>query len=267
MCAGEAYGVSKLGSESSAKRVSARSLTEYYRELLRTARIEIFYCGSADSARVTDAVRSILGELPEGRAAEDLTTTVLLTPHAARTCRYSDVLDVSQGKLSIGFRLGETMKNPDPAALMVFNAVYGGSVTSKLFMNVREKLSLCYYASSSIDRLKGVMLVNSGVNFADFGKARREISAQLKSVAQGDVSDYELEAARRYVVTALRSTLDRPYGMEDFYFNASLTGDALSPEEFAERCLTVTKQQVAGIAANIVIDSVYCLKGGEAVGA
>jgi predicted Zn-dependent peptidase len=267
MCAKEAYGVGRLGTESTASRISARSLTAFYRQLLQTAKVEIFYCGSANFTRVESALKGILNELPGSYAQEGLTTDVLLSPHAARTCRYSDVLDVNQGKLSIGFRLGETMKHLNIPATMVFNAVYGGSVTSKLFMNVREKLSLCYYAGSSIDKHKGIMLVNSGVNFEDFGRAQREILKQLKNVANGDISDYELDAARRYVVTSLRSTLDRPFGMEEYYFDASIAGHDLSPDDIADRCAQITKEQVTEIAGNILLDSIYCLKGGEPVGA
>ena len=93
-----------------------------------------------------------------------------------------EALDVTQGKLVLGFRLGECMEDPDRAAIHVFNAVYGSGATSKLFMNVREKLSLCYYASSAVILRKGLMIVSSGISFENFEAAKAEILAQLEAV-------------------------------------------------------------------------------------
>jgi hypothetical protein len=87
--------------------------------------------------------------------------------------------------------------------MMLFNAVYGGTPTSKLFMNVREKLSLCYYASSSMDFLKGIMTVHSGIEFDKFNSAREEIMAQLECCRRGEIEEWEIEGARSILKNAL----------------------------------------------------------------
>ena len=175
-------------------------------------------------------------------------------------------LDVAQGKLVIGFRLGDCMEEPNIAALYVFNSVYGGGSTSKLFMNVRERLSLCYYASSMIDIHKGLMLVSSGIEFDRLDAARDEIFAQLEAVRRGEISDGELDAAKACVASDLRSTMDSQGELEGFYLAQALDGTDCSPLELAELAEGVTKDDVAAIARSVECDLVYFLKGSGETG-
>jgi predicted Zn-dependent peptidase len=123
--------------------------------LIASSKIEIFYCGAHEPAQVETALKSALEALPRAGRAEEISNDVRLEAAAGAPRFFTDTLVVNQGKLAVGFRLGRSMLSPNYAALMVFNAVFGGSVTSKLFLNVREKLSLCYYASSIIEKHKG----------------------------------------------------------------------------------------------------------------
>ena len=178
--------------------------------------------------------------------------------------RYTEeVLDVGQGKLSIGFRLGECMEDRNVAAISLFNAIFGGTVTSKLFMNVREKLSLAYYASSFTDVAKGIMLVNSGIDSSNYEKARDEIFAQLEAVKRGEISDYEFSAARAGLSSSYRMVSDSPQSLEGFYFQRMLEGEDISPNDRIEDLMNVSKDDVVEVANSIVCDQIYFLKGTE----
>ncbi len=264
MCAGEKYGVDVLGSEEQTEKITVGKLTRYYRELLSTAAVEVFYCGSSDQKRVETAVLESLESLPRGETGAELITEIKLD--APENVGYhSESMDVTQGKLAIGFRLGEAMKGLNFAALSVFNAVYGGSVTSKLFMNVREKLSLCYFASSKLDRRKGIMLVISGIEFDKYEAAIKEILLQLENAGKGDIDDSELESAKRAVVNELKTIMDSGIRLEDYYLGQALDEVFCSPEEMAALAEQVTKDEVTKIAAGVRPDTVYFLKGnGEA---
>lgn len=259
MCAGERYAVNRLGDADSAGLITPRALTEHYRSLLAGAAVEIIYCGAAEPERVEAALRGALSDLPRGAAADTPVTDIPLTPPTAEPREFIERMDVAQGKLSIGFRMGPCMQNPNYAALMVFNAAYGGAVTSKLFTNVRERLSLCYYASSSVDRHKGIMTVSSGIEFDKYEDARREILAQLQAMRDGDISDYELESAKRSVITGIRSTLDTPFGVEGLYFDFAAARLGISPEALPALAETVTAETLVSIAAGIQTDSFYFL--------
>ena len=261
MCSGEAFGISKLGSEEEALKITAAELTAYYRKVLENSRIEIFYCGSADSARVKSAIESTFLSLPERENAQVPKTNIIFSPPTDTPRRFTESLDVSQGKLTVGFRMGEAMKDPDYPALMLFNALYGGSVSSKLFLNVRERLSLCYYASSMIDKHKGIMIVSSGVEFSNFDTALDEILAQLVCIKNGDISEWEFTSAKRYVITSIKSALDRLGGLEELYFDSVIYSIHYDPAGLSDMIEKATLEQVVRLASGIKTDSVYMLTG------
>jgi predicted Zn-dependent peptidase len=238
-------------------------LTRHYRELLATSPVEVFYCGSASPAEAERAVKNALVTMPCGEPDLELGTDIRMNTVEEEPRCFTEEMDVAQGKLAVGFRLGKCMESPDQAALRVFNAVYGGSVTSKLFMNVRERLSLCYYASSVIDRHKGVMAVTSGIEFSKYDEALREILAQLDAIRRGEVTEQELEAARKFIASDLRSDMDNPGALEDFYLAQAIEGLSYGPEELAALAEEVSLGDVTAIAQGVVCDAVYFLRSPE----
>ncbi|MFR5782081.1 MAG: M16 family metallopeptidase, partial [Oscillospiraceae bacterium] len=176
---------------------------------------------------------------------------------------FRERMELSQGKLALGWRLGECMEEPDLAALRVFNAVYGGCPSSKLFQNVRERRSLCYYASSGVDTQKGLLLVASAVNFENFGAAREEILAQLEAMRRGEISPAELDGARRSCAGALRAVEDDPFALEGYWLAMNLSGAEIAPGELAAACELVTAEDVAEIARSCELDAEYYLCGRE----
>ena len=262
MCCYEDYGCDDMGSEEDAEAVGYVQLTRYYHKLLQTAPVEILYCGAAEHKRVAAACTDALITLPRGEIDYELGTDVRMNAVTAEPRSFDETMDVAQGQLTLGFRLGDCMEEPDFAAIGVFNAVYGGSVTSKLFENVREKLSLCYYAFSSCDNFKGVMFVSAGIDPADREKAQAEILAQLEDVKRGDFTDEELLNARKCLAGALRAAEDSPGAMESFFLSQTLKGLDYGPTELAGLCEMVSREDILAVSAGIELDSVYFLHGG-----
>lgn len=263
MCAMEDYSTDKLGSESEAENITANELTHHYHDTLASSPIEVFYCGSAEPSRVKTAVKAALASLTRSDGEPDLGTDIRMNSLEEKPRYFEDEMQVTQGKLAIGFRLGECMDEPNVAAIKVFNAVFGGSVTSKLFMNVREKLSLCYFASSFIDMHKGILAVSSGIEFEKYDAALSEILSQLESVRNGDVSDYELFAAKSSIASDYRTIEDSPVALEDFYLNQALIGPDCTPSELAALAEDITLKEVVQIAKGVECDAIYFLRGAK----
>lgn len=263
MCQTEAYAVDTLGGEEEAENIGYVALTKHYNELLSKCPVELFYCGSDGPERVEAAMRDALIALPRGEIDWELGTDIRMNALEDAPRRYTEALDVSQGKLAVGFRLGECMNDPDPAAIRVMNAVYGGDSSSKLFMNVRERMSLCYFASSFCNIAKGLMYVVSGVDFENFEPALTEILAQLDAVRRGEITDEEFSAARSGVVSGLLAAADSPGSLEEFWLGQNLLGLEYGPEEMAALAEEVTPGDVAAIAAGIECDAIYFLTGSE----
>ena len=264
MCAEEAFGVDKLGDEAHAAAITPQSLWQRYQELLNTAAVEVYYCGSASPDRVEAAMRSALAALPVSQTRVVPDCEVRL--HAgAKPQVVEEAMDVTQGKLALGFRTGgQTCWEEDYPALAMCSAVFGGTTLSKLFLNVREKLSLCYYASSTLEKMKGLMLVSSGIEFDKYETARDEILSQLEAVRRGEIEDWELEGARHTLISGHLSTLDDQGRQEEFWLGQAVAGlDTVIPE-LAAQFETVTREQVAQAAQRLELDTIYFLKGKEA---
>ena len=263
MCKYEAYGVDRLGDEASVAAITPESLWERYQQLLRTAQVEVYYCGSAQPDRVAEALRAALEGLPVNEDRIDPACDVRVSA-GPEPIVVEEAMDVSQGKLALGFRTGGlTCWEEDFPALYLATAVFGGTTLSKLFMNVREKLSLCYYASATLEKMKGLVLVSSGIEFDKYQTARDEILAQLEAVKRGEIEDWELEGARRTLVGACMATLDDQGRQEEFWLGQAAAGLDYGPEELAARLEAVTREQVAEAAQRLELDTIYFLKGKE----
>lgn len=264
MCSQERYAVDKLGDAQRARTMTAEELWQHYQNLLTHGHVTFYYGGSADLERVEQAVAASFAPLLRDRQAT-VECQVLAKPMQAEVREVTDVLDVTQGKLALGFRTGGIAVNhPKLPALMVCNALYGGTAHSKLFTNVREKMSLCYFASSLLDKIKGLMVVSSGVEFSKFSVAKEAILAQLEAIRQGEFTQEELQAAIRSVVNALVSRKDSQGMMEDDCVTVALTGgDPTAVNDMAAQVERVTHQDVVEVARTLTLDTIYYLTGEE----
>ena len=257
MCAGEPYGVRRLGDEESVKKINNRKLYQHSQELMASSRLELYYCGSAEERRVTDALLHAFAALPRG-VVEPLPEMRLY--EAPQEPRYvTESMDVTQGKLSMGFRCSSR----DVPAMIMANLLFGGSSNSKLFLNVREKLSLCYYASSQYARSKGILTVSSGIETRDYDRALEEILRQLKAVQQGEWEDWEIPGARSTILSSLAAMPDGQGAMENWFLGQNATDQTETPEELARQLQEVTPERIRAAAETIQLDTVYFLKGKE----
>ena len=260
LCREEPYRVSRFGSLEQAERINTARLNRYYRDALSTARLEVYYCGSAAPEQVAQVWRESLMDLPRYRA-EILPETQDRVPEQVR--RATDHLEVTQGKLAMGFRTGIRLTDSDYPALAVANAVFGGTANSKLFLNVRERLSLCYYVSSGLDKYKGLMVVQAGAEFGRMDQVEEEILAQLDKVRRGDFSADELRAAKNILVRTYQSAMDNQSQLEDFWLGQNLAGLSCGPDELAALVAEVDTGQVVRAAKGLKLDTVYRLMGPE----
>ncbi|MDE7171559.1 MAG: insulinase family protein [Oscillospiraceae bacterium] len=263
MCAGETYAVDKLGDAERARTMTPDELWAAYRSLLSGAKVNFYYGGGALPERVEDAVRHAFAPLLTGRDAPVRCQVIAEPKGPVRTV--TDAMDVTQGKLAMGFRTGGiTVESEDYPALLVCNTLFGAGANSRLFLNVREKMSLCYYASSALDKLKGLMVVSSGVEFAQFDRAQEAILEQLDEVRQGRFSGEELNAAIRSVVSDLWGRQDSQGQMEDDRLTGLLFHCAAGEgEALAQKVERVTADQVAEVAQKLKLDTIYRLTGKE----
>ncbi|NLT39157.1 MAG: insulinase family protein [Clostridiales bacterium] len=259
MCPGEPYAIDKLGTAGSLESLISGDLYLHWRDMLSRGQMLLFYGGSARPGDAAAMLKDSLSGLPQRTEPDAL--PAIIRKSAGETKLIRENMDVAQGRLCIGWRFDPDADIPYAAAVL-FNAVFGGTSASKLFMNVRERLSLCYSVDSTLDRRKKLMFVTAGVEFSDLERCRDEVFAQLRDCAQGKIEPCELESARACIVSALKLSGDSLGSLEDYYTTRALYGESLeSPGSFISSVMAVSKEDIAALAEQAKLDTVYFLSG------
>lgn len=255
------FGVSELGTVETVSAVCPICLYRQYKRILSHARIEIFAIGNFDFDALEARFASLLKPIVRGDIMP--TETKPMRPARAEVKTIYEHQNVTQGKLVLGFYTGHTVGSGDYHIFQVANAIFGGSPTSKLFMNVRERLSLCYYCSSSENGQKGYLTVSSGIEFDKEKKAVDEILSQLDKLKKGEITDDELSDSKLMLINSLGSVGDSTGALLNWHFACLMNGELLSPAEKADRIRSVTKDDVVKAAGDITLDTYYFLCGKE----
>ena len=238
-------------------------LTAAYQQMLRTANIELLVlgCDAAQTAAIRDA---LLAELVcIDRAPLPLVENMAMP--AIAPVHKTENYDMVQAKLCMLFTLGQPMQPQQLAAVRLAMALYGGSVTSRLFLNVRERDHLCYYCSSSFQSFTGSMAVNSGVEHADAARAEQAILKELADLCTGPITDEEFEDCRRGLLSGMNGVEDSLGGIESWYYievlRAGANSAALiqSPEQARSALRAVTKDEVRDILRRLTLSVSYLL--------
>ncbi len=259
MCREDSFGLPRLGEPEQVAAIDPVTLLAHYRQALKTSPLEIFYVGSEAPEALADWLRSLLCRLDRSPEAPAPQTAFRPCPGG----EYEETMEVSQGKLCLGFVTPITNRDPEFPAMQMLNTLFGAGMTSKLFQNVREKLSLCYSVGSGYYGTKGILTVSAGIDFDREQQTKEEILRQLAACQAGDITDAELTAAREALLSSLRATHDSPGAIEGYYATAVLSGLGLTPAEYMEALRAVTRADVVAAANTVTLHSTYFLKGGS----
>lgn len=259
MCRGDTFGLPRLGEIEQVEAIDTKGLYCHYREILRSSPIEIFYVGSAEGTQVARLLLPSLERLD--RNSGPLMPQTGFHPYEGG--QVTETMDISQGKLCMGFTTPITNQSPEFAAMQVLNTVFGGGMTSKLFVNVREKRSLCYSIGSGYYGTKGIVTVSAGIDFDKEELTKQEILRQLEACRDGQITENELNAAKEAIVSSLRATHDSPGAIEGYYATAALSGLALSSQAYMAAVEAVTHSDVVAAAQKLALHTTYFLRGGS----
>ncbi len=257
MCREDSFGVPRLGSEEDVAAITPESAYAHYQNLLKTSPVELFYIGAADADTVAQSLKPMFEKLPRQ-------VTALPEQTAFHSCGggvFSETMAITQGKLAMGYATQITLRDSRFAAMQVANMILGGGMTSKLFMNIREKESLCYDISSSYSGAKGILTVQAGIDCDKMDAVQQKVQDQLSLMAAGDITSQELQSAKQSLDASLEAVHDSPGSMESYYGVGVLSGLDRTPEQYRKEVAAVTAEDVAAAAKTLVLDTVFCLKG------
>lgn len=260
MCRGEQNSVVEIGYKEDLDSINEKNLYEHYKSIIFTSPIDIFMVGDVDTMKVVN----LLKEYFSGFTFNISPVNIMYSNKSVTKEKYvEDNMSVNQGKLAIGLRTGINIDNPLYYALLTGNSIFGSGAHSKLFNNVREKLSLCYYAYSRLDKYNGIMMIGSGIEFENFQKTRDAVLGELQAVKNGDFTDDEIMIAKEYIISSFSSYEDSPGMLIDYYMGMAFSDDYPSISTVCEKVREVTRDDILTAFKSVNTDTVYFLNGKE----
>ena len=252
LCEDDCYSTGVNGEIEVIETITPQSLYEHYIDVINNSKIDVFVCGNVQPEEVSPFFDS----LKTNSAPLEALPFVPGTEYK----EVAEIMDVTQGKLVMGFTTN-IYGNDNRCRLMMFNAVFGGCPTSKLFNNVREKLSLAYYANSRVAVAKGVMFARSGIEIEKFGQVKDEIMLQLDDMCKGNISNEEVENARSHLINIYSSLDDDPESTVSLKSGWLTEGESRDVEEIIEGIKAITIEDIVEVAKSYKLSAVYFLKG------
>ncbi|MBQ1954722.1 MAG: insulinase family protein, partial [Clostridia bacterium] len=250
----EPYGLADLGNIAGAEAMSKESLFAAWQNMLKYANIGINVIGANLPEDFLAEFRRNLENLC--REPQELNYQSKQLQKAELREVY-DREEITQGKLCIGLCAPSGKSAKERAAATMANDLLGGGTYSKLFSVVREKLHLCYYCASRISRLKGYMVIDSGVDFANAQKAKDEILNQLELLKSGDFTDQDMESSRKSLCNAVKTAQDTASVIDRWYSGRFLDEELISPEEYRSSVTALKREDVIKAASGIEPHTVY----------
>lgn len=242
--------------------VTPARLTESYRTMLHTARIEVVVLG-ADAGAAQACLAAALEELERTPCA--LPEPEAVPRSAPRS--FEEPLPTAQGKLCLLFTPDTPFAREEQSVLRVATALLGALPTSRLFRNVREKQSLCYYCAAAYASLTSVLCIDSGIAHENAARARDAILAELTALRDGPIEASELADTKRALLDQLASIGDTTARLESWYISEMLFGSARPPEDVAREIEAVTADDVRRVLSRFSLSVCYTLtKGGASNG-
>ncbi len=254
----EPYGIAEGGTLKGIDEITPNTLYSAYRKLLSASQIEFLYAGTHSKQKITDILSSFLK-----RTERSFSGIAETKPHQGRLISRSirEKTESSQSKLHMGFSSRIPIKAEELAAFQLFTAVFGGTPTSKLFVHVRERMSLCYSCYAGGNSMKSVLFVSAGIERKNKRRAVKEILRQLALMKKGNMTEHEIETARSLLIYQYETVSDDPQKLISWYLTNAISGKGTTPEEEIAAIKRVTAKELREMAARFRRDTLFFLDG------
>ncbi len=260
MCKGESFSISSIGYAEDLEKITPATLMQTYQKMLTEDQVSFTVVGDIDHETVYEIFKKHI-------RFNQPTKNAQIIDHETKEIQEVQIVkeeqEITQGKLNIGYRTNTRIGDKDYLPLLVFNGMFGGYAHSKLFMNVREKESLCYYCASRLDNYKGLMYVYSGIEIQNYEKALEIIDAQLKDMQEGRFTEKEIDLAKKSLINSKLESLDLASGMMAHEALNALLPEPLTVEEWISQINAVTAEDIKRVALKIEEDAIFFLTGKE----
>lgn len=253
------FGLYKFGYIEDLKDLNGKNLYEYYKKLIDECKIDIFVSGNID-----DEIEKKISENENiqklvSREANYVQPMIANKEIKDKENIVTESMEVIQGKLVLGLDV-DIDKEDLKYDTLIYNSLLGGTATSKMFQNVREKAHLAYVASSSYLRNKNNIFINCGIDIPNYEKALELIREQIEDMKKGDFTEEEIQNAKKGIIATIKTIQDEQDTEVSYYFGQELSNQKVSVKEYIEKIEKVNKKNIIDIANKITINTIYFLK-------
>ena len=253
------YSLYKYGDLEDLNNINNKNLYEQYINLINNCKIDIFISGNIeDDIKEKIVNNENIQKLNQREAVYIINNKENRKKEEKQEKEISESMDINQGKLVIGLDILQE-NDLDKYTALVYNAILGGTPTSKMFQNVREKHSLAYTASSSFIRQKANIYIKCGIDIENYEKAVKIIKEQLEDMTKGEFTDKNIEEAKTNIVSTINFIPEEQDTELMYYFSQELSGYEMSSEEYIAKINSVTKNDIMDLAKRIQINTIYFL--------
>jgi predicted Zn-dependent peptidase len=260
MCQDEPYALDVNGEKNDVDAISAESLFAYYQKAFKEDEMDLYVIGDVNE----DEVQKLATQLLKFENRQPQRVKPVVGKKVEKVNEVKEQQDIKQGKLNIGYRTNIIYGDSEYFALQVFNGIFGGFSHSKLFINVREKASLAYYAASRIESHKGLMMVMSGIDLKNYDQAVGIIHEQMDAMKKGDFTNQELEQTKAVINNQMLETIDTARGLVEVLYHNVVANVDIPLRKYLDQVQKTTKEEILEVAGKIELDTIYFLTGMEA---
>ena len=259
MFEGEPFEIIEEGFIEDLGTIDGKNLYEHYKNILSESEIDIAVTGNVDVGLIDEKIKKFINDRKNLLVFDDYS----IKKDIKETKEVQETIDVSQGKLVIGYRTNIEVSDALMVPLFLYSAILGGGADSKLFKNVREKHSLAYSISSSLDILKGALFIRAGIETTDLERAKKLISAEVEAMQTGNISDDEIEKAKKMLVNRIKSASDSAMSVADYIYTLSFYKGINTPDIMIKKILETTREEINEVSKYLKIDTIYFLTSKE----
>ncbi len=253
MCKDEVYHIHEFGSAEAIDQITAVDLYAHMRTIWENSEIDICVIGDFEESVMLETFQSTL-IFERGSVVKLKREQIHYVPE--RITYFDEPHDLTQGKMAMGFRMNIPYESPLYSSVQVASVILGGGGSSRFFKVIREKEGLCYSIYSRLEKYKSIMLVYAGVDFENFERTQQLVEEQIADIKAGNISDEELEIAKKTLISNIQSISDYPNSYINYYYNMLISESIIDGDAYIERINNVTKESIVQALGEMQLDTV-----------
>lgn len=259
------YGLSKYGNIEDLKTINSENLYNRYKEIISKGKIDIIVSGNYEKENIQRQIEENqfiknLNSREDILNINNFKTEIKEKIDNPETVK--EEMDVTQGKLVIGLDILPNNLEDFRFIAIMYNAIFGNGVNSKLFQIVREKESLAYTAKSEYVVQKNNIFIRCGIECEKYDKTVELIKVLLEQMKNGEFTEEDINKTKEYIISGIDSINEEQDTQILYLFGQELSKLPLKTEEYKEKIKAVTKEQITEFAKSIQLNTIYFLKSG-----